>query len=636
MGGRNRTTGDERHGRGRGRGLVLLLGAVAVLASTVVLAPPASAARVGPFPSEETFVQQQYRDLVGREADLEGYARWLGRLERGEVTAGTVVGRFLTARRSGVTPVVRLYLAWFDRMPGYRKLARRVRQLRAANLAEVSATFAASGEAATLFAGRSDRDFVVAVYQRALDRRPERSERALWVDRLRGGMTRAELVLRVSRSSELRSLSAGPVATVAAHAGLLRRSPTGAELSAGNDAADVLSSGEYADRIKQLCNGSYPDFCIPSKPPDLDCDDSLLAGRTFAVSGKDPHELDRDDNGVGCDTGSPPPPPPPGPSGGVINIYNDPWNKLVLRDVLPFSTARQVETPAKRVRVKNVGSERLDVTGVVIEGSSAFRLVAGQARAFSLAPNGETTISVEYRPGPVPGTAKGERHVASMFVESSDAGQPRDEVFLRGWHAREYENNVEPSRAEIAETIGYTTNLGSGLPRDDADAGPEELRSAYWRRAPGAGPVELFPLARYSSRTTGRTGETYWYPQGNSGNQTRLHTFLGCQCADATVNSGGENQKLVPTPEGGTTIQASGAFGISLQASGERMYSDDSLNGPDGAHNFRFWPARDRERNVIPNTWIVGNDLGVSPETLLTKNWDYQDFMWVLSNAQPA
>jgi len=39
---------------------------------------------------------------------------------------------------------------------------------------------------------------------------------------------------------------------------------------------------------------------------------------------------------------------------------------------------------------------------------------------------------------------------------------------------------------------------------------------------------------------------------------------------------------------------------------------------------------------VIPNTWIVGNDLGVSPETLLTKNWDYQDFMWVLSNAQPA
>jgi hypothetical protein len=29
-------------------------------------------------------------------------------------------------------------------------------------------------------------------------------------------------------------------------------------------------------------------------------------------------------------------------------------------------------------------------------------------------------------------------------------------------------------------------------------------------------------------------------------------------------------------------------------------------------------------------------DLGSTPEALLTKNWDYQDFMWVLSNARPV
>jgi hypothetical protein len=56
-----------------------------------------------------------------------------------------------------------------------------------------------------------------------------------------------------------------------------------------------------------------------------------------------------------------------------------------------------------------------------------------------------------------------------------------------------------------------------------------------------------------------------------------------------------------------------------------------------GAHNFRFWPARDRNGVYLPDTWIVGVDLGSSsPEALLTKNWDYQDFMYVLSNARPV
>ena len=45
---------------------------------------------------------------------------------------------------------------------------------------------------------------------------------------------------------------------------------------------------------------------------------------------------------------------------------------------------------------------------------------------------------------------------------------------------------------------------------------------------------------------------------------------------------------------------------------------------------------RDTAGSIVPNAWIVGVDLGLNNTTNPTKNWDYQDFMYVLSNAAPA
>ena len=47
------------------------------------------------------------------------------------------------------------------------------------------------------------------------------------------------------------------------------------------------------------CDPSYPDSCIPSPPPDLDCGD---VGKRFTVTGSDPHGFDRDGDGVGCES----------------------------------------------------------------------------------------------------------------------------------------------------------------------------------------------------------------------------------------------------------------------------------------------------------------------------------------------
>jgi len=51
------------------------------------------------------------------------------------------------------------------------------------------------------------------------------------------------------------------------------------------------------------CNPSYPDDCIPSPPPDLDCGDNGVPNNVKVLP-PDPHRLDGDKDGVGCESGS--------------------------------------------------------------------------------------------------------------------------------------------------------------------------------------------------------------------------------------------------------------------------------------------------------------------------------------------
>ena len=48
------------------------------------------------------------------------------------------------------------------------------------------------------------------------------------------------------------------------------------------------------------CDPSYPDVCIPSPPPDLNCKD--IPFRRFRVLPPDPHGFDGNQDGVGCES----------------------------------------------------------------------------------------------------------------------------------------------------------------------------------------------------------------------------------------------------------------------------------------------------------------------------------------------
>ena len=48
------------------------------------------------------------------------------------------------------------------------------------------------------------------------------------------------------------------------------------------------------------CDSSYPTICIKPPAPDLNCDD--ITGNDFKVLSPDPHGLDRNGDGIGCES----------------------------------------------------------------------------------------------------------------------------------------------------------------------------------------------------------------------------------------------------------------------------------------------------------------------------------------------
>lgn len=63
-----------------------------------------------------------------------------------------------------------------------------------------------------------------------------------------------------------------------------------------------LTSPTADESTATNCHPAYPDVCIPSPPPDLDCAQVRRMGyRNIRVLAPDPHGLDRDGDGTGCE-----------------------------------------------------------------------------------------------------------------------------------------------------------------------------------------------------------------------------------------------------------------------------------------------------------------------------------------------
>jgi hypothetical protein len=329
---------------------------------------------------------------------------------------------------------------------------------------------------------------------------------------------------------------------------------------------------------------------------------------------------------------------------------------------LVFSTVDEEIRSPKSVTLTNSGAGTLTISSLVLgdcdevvnavngrtsdyKRASDFQILNAPALPLSIAPGQAYELSIQFAPqrgsGIISGspthTTNGENY-ASLTITSSDPSQPSAKVQLAGLNAFAYEGTGEPSVAEIARSFGLGSSIGSEALKLGGVKAPlgEEIYSPNWLRASQSKPLLLWPLARYAARKTGLQGYTKYRENGS---EPTIYAFPG-----GSDVSGGENQRLLPkvSIDGSTvtpTAQNIGetpATSFSLKFSGS--YTNDTLNTPDQPHNWRTYPLRDSQGKLIPNNWYAivdpGNVLPTEGDEV-GKNFDYQDGVFLLSNARP-
>jgi hypothetical protein len=182
-----------------------------------------------PLNDTTEFVKQVYRDFLNREADPDGLTYWVGQLESGAKTRPELVEGYLLSPEFGekIAPVVRLYFAYFRRIPDYDGLMYWVnRKTQGTTLDEISDAFATSPEFQQTYGSLSNAEFVTLVYQNVLGRDPEPDGLASWTNELdSGNRNRGQVMAGFSESAEYKSLMNSDVYVTMVYIGLLRRSP---------------------------------------------------------------------------------------------------------------------------------------------------------------------------------------------------------------------------------------------------------------------------------------------------------------------------------------------------------------------------------------------------------------------------
>lgn len=343
-----------------------------------------------------------------------------------------------------------------------------------------------------------------------------------------------------------------------------------------------------------------------------------------------------------ADTAPAPPavgePGPTGPSQTALRVRS-PEDVLQLGSRMVFSTVANQSRPGRSLTLENTADSALSVASLSFAGPQAqdFELCAGQQSSFTIPARATRDVCVAYRPK-VDAVSAGTRvSQGTLSIQLGNVAGPPVVVTLGGLNARGYEGTNEPSVQNIFDALGYRNDaavinqpflwaLGpSSLPVGD------EVLSAYWKRLDPGKPVTLLPVARYGGLAGGANSSAIgWYPKGSS-TRSYLYALPGGNATGQQHDGYGQNQMLLPsTTAPNLTFAPSGSFGL-VDSDGTR--SDDALNL--GAwHNLRFFPARDASGNQIPGAYLVAAD-PFGPVLNSAKNWDYQDFVFLLLNAQP-
>jgi SdrD B-like domain len=345
---------------------------------------------------------------------------------------------------------------------------------------------------------------------------------------------------------------------------------------------------------------------------------------------------------------------PGAPSGPVMGLQN--LNPLPGTNRMIFSTIQNQNVKigdtfhnTGMLQVNNTGSAPLIISSFTI--TSQWQLLDGTTLAaptfpITIAAGGSKKLAVEFIATSEPtnrtpsnqtndttNPSGGGVYTGTLTLNSNDPNAPTQSVPLAGWWQQMSENNDEPDLQTLVNLMaGWSTNINS-TPINDLDENTatgskptyygEETVSAYWSLADPSQSISITQLDAF--HTQGNTATLFWYAKGSTSTHSLITTAPDSgQTVFPYLNGTTNYAKATLTP-------TSAAFGFKVD--GE--WSDDSLNTAfptGGGHHVRFFPVRDSQGNLVPNTYIMCMDYSAATGY----NFDFQDNVYIITNIHPV
>ncbi len=286
------------------------------------------------------------------------------------------------------------------------------------------------------------------------------------------------------------------------------------------------------------------------------------------------------------------------------------------------------DTRSRKSRFKNVTAKSvtIPVGGITITGADAsmFHIFNDIPLPRGLKSGKAINISLGFDP---PANTTPGLKTAILTVQTT-AGTSKS-VRLRGIATAGLGGTNQPSLTRILRAYEIPTFVGEaenatvypnppGTPTEEVDL--QKMVKA------GTGPVSIEVLASFTAQenppyTLGR------YTPGNPGARTELfHTLTT------------DFQTVQVAPQGTTSFDpGSSQFGLyfvsDVQVQDRVGYTEDSLNTWDSTNNrkFRFFPFKTRDKQIVPNTFIM-----TSTEWDAPVGYDFTNIVAILSNVKAA
>ena len=177
----------------------------------------------------DDFITQLYRNFLGREPDAAGLAYWNSQLQSGTLDAISLTKTLLQSveHQTIFKPIALMYYAALDRMPDEAGLVYWANEMRnGASIGMIAASIAASDEFAALHGKSSNEQFLIDLYDSALERAPDTAGLNFWKSVLEIGFDRAIVMQSIATSPEMIKTRSEEVDFVLMYRGIFGVLPT--------------------------------------------------------------------------------------------------------------------------------------------------------------------------------------------------------------------------------------------------------------------------------------------------------------------------------------------------------------------------------------------------------------------------